>query len=597
MNKLDAVILAGGVGETMFPLTSQETRHFLPIQGKPLISFSLELVLKNHFKNLIIVVNRNNESKIRNYIHSKFKHEKIPKVKINFFVADDFSSLTEVISEMITQYIIQRDFVLLYGDSITNIPLTDLIDSHYLNGNHITCGMLDKNIKIDALKKAKVKKIINVGEKPLLVMMTNKEEEKLSKKEENEKYFKMRQNEKIPKKNVKKKNMKSLNDMEPSTKMSPQSLSIVKLVSKETLNTKGLSLKLNLAQELANVSMRADLCLGNIFLISKQIFPILVHLAPKFGSFSEELLPFIIDYQKNPKVLNYFGKEGALRLMQEKMATSNQNMDEKPKSSGTIIGSIEGSDLGVGEDLSRNRNYVASSDNIEIKIRGNSLSNQRPLPNLFTVSKIDENDPNQFPEYSSIWNNETQFAKSSQVNRLKIGAHIFQNYYKRINNMDQYKNICLEALKSAAIFPLYQRTRNTLAARDFTSDEKKQLGLGVSFISSVTHFSEIDSCKIKNSFIGNGVKIGKNCVIENSIILEGTDVNDGCVIKNSCIGANSRIQQDCKLTNIILGEMNLITKKKTYENDTLYMPQDNSNLLTGLEFVETRASRKFSQMG
>ena len=604
MNNIDAVILAGGIGETMYPLTSQEMRHFLPVQGKPLLSYSLELVLDNFFKNVVIVVNNNNESKIRHYIHSKFKHKRASSVKFSFFVADYFLSLAEVISEMITQYVIQKDFLLLYADAITSAPLTDFVDTHYSRLNHITCGFLDKNVSIAVSKKVKLGKSINVGEQPLLVMYSDEDKQASLRQANHDRYCHMRASGAPPKPaKIKDKGTYTLDDLNPRETMSGQKLSLVKIIGKDGLKAKGLSFKLNLAQEMQRVSMRSDLALGNMFIVSKQIFPILVHLAPKFGSFSEELLPFIIDYQKSPKLLRYLGKPGALLLMQEKMATSNQKLDDQAKSSGDLVGSLEGTALlNSQKELFRNKRNVVSGDNLGLQLEGTRMDAlQSPLPNLFTSSKIEDGDLGQFPKYHSIWTGQSdlQRRENSQVQsrdaRLRIGGHVFKCYYKRVNNIDQYRDICMEALSVSSLFPLYFASRNSSAPFIFNGEQKKCLGLGASYISSLTQFSEIETCKIKNCLIANRVKVGKNCQIENSIVLEGASIGDGAVVSNSCVGAQSILQPNCRLTNIVLGEKNLVRRDQVCEHNTLNMRQDDSSLLGGLEFVDTRSSRKYSQ--
>ena len=260
------------------------------------------------------------------------------------------------------------------------------------------------------------------------------------------------------------------------------------------------------------------------------------------------------------------------------------------------------------DNFRRNRSNVVSSGEIDHtlslapELKGQGI----PLPNLDTISKIEVNDKFFLPGYLSIWDEskcENKKTGENQRNRhiespkLKVGCHIFEVYYKRISNIEEYRAVCLESIKLSEIFPLYKRTKNSLGSFSFTEDQRKSLGLGCSFISSLTQFSDLDSCKIKNCLIANGVKIGKNCKLENSIILEESDIGEGSVLKNCCIGAHSIIQQDCTLTDIVLGDSNLIKKGETHEHETLYKPQDNLDLTGGLEIVETRASRKFSQMG
>ena len=600
MNNIDAVILAGGTGDTMYPLTAQETKHFLPIQGRPLISYSLDLVLDNFFKNVIIVVNKNNESKIHHYVHSKYKHTRRKQVKILLHVANEIHTLTEVISEMITQYKIQRDFMLLYGDVITNTPLTDFIDTHYASQNDITCGMLDKNLVIAASKKVKVKSPTNVDKGDLLVMYTDKRSAKLAYEKEEQNYRIMCGGGAIPKSKPKKKGLKKIEDMGPRANLENKDFNLLKIIHKDSLKSKGLSFKVNLFQQNQRVKMRGDLSQANVYMISTKVFPILVHLTDKFRSFSEELIPFIVDYQRNKKLLRYYGKRGALLLMRERQASLSKNPGDKIKSFSEVIKSPPIHNMMYADPLTKNKSIELPNDNVD-------LTDPR-YPEWMSNTKLDENDQFMFSEYQTLLGSDNNFSsdvrnflksrsqRKSQTSQVKIGCHIFESFYKRVNSEKDYKQVTLEALGLAELFPLFGGTGNSQDRFQFSPEQKKKLGLGASYISSLTQFSDVLSCKIKNCFIGNGVKIGKNCILENSVILEGSDIGDGSVIRNSCIGANSLIQQECSLINIVLGEANLVIRGKKFEDDVLNMPQDNSNLLQPIQFVETRSSRKYSHI-
>jgi ADP-glucose pyrophosphorylase len=607
MNNIDAVILAGGTGDTMYPLTSQKNKHFLPIQGRPLISYSLDLVLNSFLKNVIIVVNENNESKVHHYVHSKYKHPRRSKVKITMHRANEFHTLIEVLSEMITQYKIKRDFLLIYGDVVTNTPLTDFLDTHYMNQNDITCGMLDKTIAIAASKKVKIKNPINVDNGSLLVMYSEANKVNASEEKNAERYRMMGKGDQPKKENPKKKGLKKMEDMEPRKTVGVRDMSLIKIVSKENLKNKGLGFKVNLLQQKREFEMRGDLSLANVFLFSKKVFPILVHLTEKFRSLSEELIPFIIDYQSNPKLLRYYGKKGAIRLMRERQLSSNNLNPNRKKFQSEIINMNISNDLLEHQNLSRKRNIASSSDQIETN-PNNKMFGKESGSEWYSSNKLDENEQLMFSEFQTLLGSESNLCSEVQNHlsslgnhqesskNVKVGCHVFESYYKRINSEKEYKQVAQEALGLGELFGLFGPTSNSHDTFQFTSDNKKKLGLGSSIISSLTQFSDIDSCKIKNCLIGNGVRIGKNCVLENSIILEGTVIGDGSVVKDSCIGANSLIQQDCELIKIVLGEANLVRKGKKFEDDVLNMPQDNSNLLQPIEFVETRSSRKYSHM-
>ena len=59
MNNL-GVLLAGGTGTRLFPLTRLLNKHLLPIYDKPMIYYSLSILLMSKIKDIVIVCN--NES-------------------------------------------------------------------------------------------------------------------------------------------------------------------------------------------------------------------------------------------------------------------------------------------------------------------------------------------------------------------------------------------------------------------------------------------------------------------------------------------------------------------------------------------------------
>lgn len=569
MNNIQAVVLLGSIGDTLYPLTSQENKHFLPIGGKSLISYSLERVLDCNFKNVILVVNSDNESQVRNFVNSKFYHPRQNSCDFKFYVANDFNPLTEIIANMISQFVIQKDFILLYGDIISTFNYNDICDTHFAFDNDITIGMINKNLTVGDLGKLKVKKVINLPQNKILSFIAEDESKPITNQKFDVRYTSLLNNEKIPKDDkqtlLKKEKMARLTEINDSPCEIPNFLRLIKMVDDKTIGSKGLKFKQSLLSEKVPVQMRNDLLMANVYIISKKVFPLIVHLAPKFGSFSTEMIPFIIDYQRNHKLCSYYGVKGARKLFNQiNNSTEESKEDDKVR---VIFKSQKTYEEDEEEDIFNEFQPVFN-------------------PKLSALSNF-------YKEYKKIYENKTN---DKIPLKLQISIHIFKGYHKRVNSVEDFQVISSESLKLVSHLSIMKKNENSMKIFKVPSDHISSMNLGISMISKQIQLTDIATTKITNSFIGKMVKVGKNCVIENSIILKEVQIGDNCVLKNCCIGAQSIIKENCVLNNIILGEFNLMKKDSKYSNDTLHMPNETENLIPHVDIISTNTQRKMSSL-
>ena len=61
MNKTGGILLAGGSGSRLFPNTKIANKHLLPIYDKPMIFYSLSILLLCNIKNITIVCNKDDK--------------------------------------------------------------------------------------------------------------------------------------------------------------------------------------------------------------------------------------------------------------------------------------------------------------------------------------------------------------------------------------------------------------------------------------------------------------------------------------------------------------------------------------------------------
>jgi len=120
---MKAVLMAGGFGKRLHPLTSNIPKPLVPLCGKPIMSYVLEL-LKKHGITEIIVLLYHKPHLIRDY----FKDGSDMGMKIKYVAADeDYGTAGAV--KYVEKYL-DGSFVVISADLLTDIDLNETIKFH-----------------------------------------------------------------------------------------------------------------------------------------------------------------------------------------------------------------------------------------------------------------------------------------------------------------------------------------------------------------------------------------------------------------------------------------------------------------------------------
>ena len=158
-NNLNIVILCGGRGERMHPITNDIPKPLLKIKGKPILSYIIEHLSQYNFHNLIFATGyKSNE--ICNYINEHYE-KSIYKI-VNSGDVDIVKRIQDS-----CKYI-KKDFMVLYGDTISNINLYDLIRYHQSQQEPATMTLWPLRSQFGIVDVSDDGKVLGFQEKPVL---------------------------------------------------------------------------------------------------------------------------------------------------------------------------------------------------------------------------------------------------------------------------------------------------------------------------------------------------------------------------------------------------------------------------------------------
>lgn len=121
---MTGVILAGGFGTRLRPLTINIPKPMVPIANKPILLHTIKLLRKNGIKDLIIILYHQPEL-IKDY----FKDGKNLGVKIDYIISDEDLGTCGAVN--LAKENLKSDFLVISGDILTDFNISEIVEYHF----------------------------------------------------------------------------------------------------------------------------------------------------------------------------------------------------------------------------------------------------------------------------------------------------------------------------------------------------------------------------------------------------------------------------------------------------------------------------------
>lgn len=158
---MQALMLAAGMGKRLGRYTKDATKCMVPVNGKTLIEYAIEALVKNNIKKMIIVVGYKSQVLI-DFINSKFNESNLKGMKIEFIDNKVYDKTNNIYSlYMAKDKLCEDDTILLESDLIFKPEIIGklikskdpnlAVVSHFESWMDGTCTLLDEDNNITGI--------------------------------------------------------------------------------------------------------------------------------------------------------------------------------------------------------------------------------------------------------------------------------------------------------------------------------------------------------------------------------------------------------------------------------------------------------------
>jgi len=161
---MKGIILAGGVGKRLYPITKVTNKHLLPVYKKPMIYYPLETMLGAGIKDILLVVGSEHAGDFLKLLGSGREWN----ARFTYEVQEGSGGTAEALN-LAKDFVDNEDFLVILGDNILVEPIKKFVEGFRKRKNKFKAKILLAKVKhpekygVVTIKKGK---ILEISEKP-----------------------------------------------------------------------------------------------------------------------------------------------------------------------------------------------------------------------------------------------------------------------------------------------------------------------------------------------------------------------------------------------------------------------------------------------
>jgi glucose-1-phosphate thymidylyltransferase len=152
------VILAGGTGSRLMPLTKAVNKHLLPIYDKPMIHYPINSLIDSGIRDILIVCGRGHEGAFMEYLGSGAEYG----VRLEYAVQEKPQGIADALI-LAEDYAQNGDVAVILGDNIFERPIDT---SGFHGGARIFLKRVSGPERF-GIAELQGKRIVSIAEKPI----------------------------------------------------------------------------------------------------------------------------------------------------------------------------------------------------------------------------------------------------------------------------------------------------------------------------------------------------------------------------------------------------------------------------------------------